>query len=336
MKSSTTLPVLFLCAACAFAQQAPSPAKTTPSTSKPATATTSSANSGLKGRGPEAVAAQDPNRVVATINGKQITAQQAVGMIKQIPEDQRRSIPSLATLVERVYMFDQFADQAEKLKLDQQSPWKEQIDLSRKQVLAQAYMNQMGTNDNSPAAKQYYDAHPADFDQIKLSGILVAFNPPGTPSAATNVKRSEPEAQAKANDLEKKIRAGGDFSALARTDSDNQQSSVRGGELGTFVMGDSSLPPEIKTAVDKLKSGEISEPIRVSGGYYIFKVDSRTRLPYDRVKAGIVRKLEFDKYKIQVQDPDFFASSSPSSNIPSLQRPGASTDSATPAKPQGQ
>jgi hypothetical protein len=53
-----------------------------------------------------------------------------------------------------------------------------------------------------------------------------------------------------------------------------------------------------------------------------------------------VVKQEIDKYKVQVQDPDFFeASASPAgTSVPSLQRPApASTSPSAPtAKPQAQ
>jgi parvulin-like peptidyl-prolyl cis-trans isomerase-like protein len=259
-------------------------------------------------------------------------------MLKEIPEDQRRSVPSLATLLERVYMIDQFAGQAEKLKLDQQSPWKERLQLDRSQVLAQAYISEMGKGSSGTSGsdpQQYYNSHPAEFEQIKLSGILIAFNPPGTPASSAKTTRTEAEAQQKANDLEKKIKDGGDFSALARTESDQQQSAVRGGDLGTYTVGDANLPPDIKSAISKLQAGQVSEPIRVPGGFFILKVDSRTKLPFDQARAGIVQKMEVDKYKIQVQDPDFFASNAPNPNAPSLQRP-TSAPPAPATKPPSQ
>lgn len=338
MKSCVSLSVVLLSGAFAWAQGTASPSKPAGTSSSSPQTSTSAPSSQLKARGPEAVSQQDPSRVVATINGKQITAQQAMGMLKQVPEDQRRSMTNIANLLQQVYMIDQFADQAEKLKLDQQSPWKEQLQLDRSQILARAYMNQMGKTSTASVGadpEQYYNSHPAEFEQVKLSGILVAFNPPGTPASGSKVTRTEPEAQQKANDLEKKIKDGGDFGALARTDSDQQQSSVRGGDLGTFMIGDANLPPDIKTAITKLQAGQVSDPIRVPTGYFILKVDSRTKLPFDQVRPSIVQKLEVDKYKIQVQDPDFFASSAPTSNIPSLQRPSSSQPPSG-TKPPGQ
>jgi len=302
-------------------------------------------SSGLKARGPEAVSQQDPNRVVATIGGKQITAKQAMDLLKSIqPQDRKRYESNLGALLQQIYAENQIAGEATKMSLDQQSPWKEQLEIARANILTQAYLAKMSGENNGQSAepKQYYDAHPNEFEQIKLSGILVAFSQPGTPAGST-VTRAEAEARQKADEVEKKIKAGGDFSALARTESDNQQSAAKGGDLGTFVIADPNVPADIKTAVGKLAPGQVSEPIRVQGGYYILKVDSKTKLTFEQVRPSLVQKMqndkaqgllkqELDKYKIQVQDPDFFnASNAPP--IPSLQRPAPSSTPAPSAKP---
>lgn len=339
MKSSVSVVVLLSCSTLALAQGTSAPKTPPSSTPSTSTAPGSSSAGQLKLRGPEAVAQQDPNRIVATIDGKQITAQQAMAMLKELPEEQRRQASNLSALLQQLYVIDQFSGQAEKMKLDQESPWKEQLQLNHKEVLAQAYLNQIGKNGAGPSSadpQQYYNTHPEDFEQVKLSGILIAFNPPGTPTSGSTVTRTEADAQQKANDVEKKIKDGGDFSALARTDSDQQQSSVKGGDLGSFMLNDSRLPPEIKTAISKVQTGQVSEPIRVPGGYFILKVDNRTKTPFEQARGNIVQKLEVDKYKIQVQDPDFFASSAPRSNIPSLQRPATSQPAPTSTKPPGQ
>ena len=96
-------------------------------------------------------------------------------------------------------------------------------------------------------------------------------------------------------------------------------------------MGDANLPPDIKTAISKLQPGQVSDPIHVPAGYFILKLDSRTKVPFDQARAGIVQKMEVDKYKIQVQDPDFFASNAPSS--PSLQAPSPAQPPSAPKPP---
>jgi peptidyl-prolyl cis-trans isomerase C len=293
----------------------------------------------IKARGPEAVAAQDPNRVVAVVDGKQITASQALQMLKPFPPEERKQYEAnLSNLVLQVYIRQQMAESAKKLNLEQQSPWKEQIDFARDNVLTKAYLAQMSANAGKAAASEdpqkYYDTHPGDFDSVQLSGIFVSFSPPGTPASAAAVVRTEAQARDKADELEKKLKAGGDFAALARTDSDNQNSGAKGGDLGTFNTGDPQIPATIKNAVVKLQPGQYSEPVQIPNGFLIVKLDKRTKLNFEQARPGIVQRLEsersqaavkqeLDKYKITVQDADFFnAPGAAVSHVPSLQRPG--------------
>ncbi len=322
----------FLCASALFAQITSPPASSPSQTSSSATQ--------LKARGPDAVAKQDPNRVVAVINGKQVTAKDAAGLLKAIPPDQlKRYETNLPSVVQQIYMSQDLAQQAVKMNLDQQSPLKEQLALSREGLLAQAYINKVASSSTgaSQDPQQYYNSHAAEFDRAKLSGIFISFNPPGTPASGATNNRTEEQARNKADDVEKKLKAGSDFTTVARTESDNQQSAARGGEIGTFSVADPQLPAELKAAVEKLQAGQVSEPVRIPNAFLIIKVDSRNKLTLDQARPEIVQKLQnernqaavkaqVDKYKIQVKDPDFFNSSTGPA-IPSLQRPGSAATS---------
>src|SRR6185437_4939199 len=105
-----------------------------------------------KARGPEAVAALDPNRVVATIDGKQITAQQAADMLKPYTPEKRKQLETdLPKFVQQTYMRGQLAEAAKKLNLDQQSPLREQIEIAHDTMLAQAYLAHMSQGSTAPA-----------------------------------------------------------------------------------------------------------------------------------------------------------------------------------------
>ena len=345
MKSSLTLILLATGATFAWAQATSSPAASSSQSASPGAAD-------LKVRGPEAVAQKDPNRVVATINGKQVTARQAADLIKLVPEAQRRSSPNLQTLLERLYLVTDLSSMAAKEGLDQQSPWKEQLKLDRDNVLAQAYMGKLSSGTSQPQQdpKAYYDAHQDQFDVAKLSGVVVAFNAPGTPASSSGVNRTEPEAQEKANDIEKKIKSGADIATVARTESDNQQSAAHGGDLGTLAAGSPNVPADLKNVIfNKLQAGQVSEPIRAANAFYIIKLESRTKQTFDQARPEILQKMqsdknqavlkqELDKYKLQVSDPDFFETSNGSSpRIPSLaspSRPGSSAPGSSAPKPQ--
>jgi len=291
---------------------------------------------------PPAASNQDPNRVVATINGQKLTAKQVDDMLRPFPPEQRKQIDAnLTKAVEQIYMQQQLAEAAQKLDLEHQEPWKDQIELNRRGILARAYvahLSEAAAKEPAEDPQKYYDSHKAEFENAKLSGIFVGFNPPGTPanSAAPNA-RTEEAAHEKANDLIKKLAAGGDFAALARAESEHQTAS-KGGDLGVVPINSPQvqIPAEIKAAVAKLQPGQVSEPIHISGAFLIIKLESREVTPFDKAKADIEQKLqterssnvvkrETDKYALHVEDPAFFntngaASASTGPKIPSLQR----------------
>lgn len=339
MKSSLTLFVAASCALSAWSQSASAPKPAAPA--EPAASTTASPASSTES-GPEAIAAKEPNKVVATINGQPITAKQAYDLLKLIPADQRATAGSLESVFERLYTIKALAGEAEKQHLDQEPSIKSQIELSRDNVLAQAYISKLtGPQTNAPVdARQYYDSHKGEFDTAKLSGIAIAFNPPGTPANPNGPNRTEQEAQAKADDVEKKLKAGADIATLARTESDDQRSAAQAGSLGTLTSAQPGIPPQIKDVVfGKLQPGQVSEPIRLPNAFYIIKLDSRSQQPYEEVRSSIEQKLrgdknqavikqELDKYKVKVEDPAFFASSKTPS-LGTATRNGSGSASAT-------
>ncbi len=209
MKSSFAFLSVCLCAAFAYAQgTSTQPQSSRPSAGSSTAAPSSGSSSQLKVRGPEAVAELEPNRVVATIGGKQITARQAADMLKALgPADRKKVEGNLPAILQQLYTMDQISNEAARLGLDQQDPWKEQLKIARANILTQAYMSKMSGTSTGPLAdeaKQYYDSHPGDFEQVKLAGIQVVFSPPGTPASNASNPRTEAQAQDKANDIEKK------------------------------------------------------------------------------------------------------------------------------------
>lgn len=300
----------------------------------------------LKVRGPEATAEQDPNKVVATIAGQPVTARQAADMLKDVSAEQRRTAPSLASLVQQVYMVHKFADKAAEMHLDQKQPWKQELEATRANILGNAYLNYLSSTSSTPAPtpQQYYDAHPGEFEQIKLSGIFVAFAAPGA-AAPAGITRTEEQARAKAADIQKKLKGGASFTSLASSESDNKPSAAKGGEIGTVTLADTNLPANIKTVISNLQPGQSSDPVAVNNGFYIFKVDSKSKVPFTQAQAAINQKIQtdrnqtvlkqqFDNYKIQVSDPDFFSNGSAAPKIPSLMRPPAPGTPRTPAAHQ--
>ncbi len=90
----------------------------------------------------------------------------------------------------------------------------------------------------------------------------------------TNELVSEGDALRKLNILRERIRQGADFAELARLNSDDA-SSARGGDLGWILPGD-TVPP-FEQAMNALKVGELSTPVRTPFGFHLIEVlDRRT------------------------------------------------------------
>lgn len=68
------------------------------------------------------------------------------------------------------------------------------------------------------------------------------------------------------------IREGAPFDAVARQFSQNP-TAASGGDIGTVQQG--QLVPELDGAVQKMKPGDVSEPIKASGGYYLLLLRAR-------------------------------------------------------------
>jgi peptidyl-prolyl cis-trans isomerase SurA len=115
--------------------------------------------------------------------------------------------------------------------------------------------------------QRYFDEHKQDYakpESVELSEILVSTGPDPDDAAKTA------EGKAKADDLEAKLHAGGDFVQLAKSFSDGTTAS-EGGAFGNFHKGE--LAKVFEDATFGLKPGQYTDPIRTRQGYIIFKVD---------------------------------------------------------------
>ncbi|QCP48205.1 molecular chaperone SurA [Trinickia violacea] len=83
---------------------------------------------------------------------------------------------------------------------------------------------------------------------------------------------SEPEARRKLLDIRQQVEAGGDFAKFARSYSQDGSSS-QGGDLGWISPGETV--PDFERAMNNLKDGEISEPVRSEYGYHLIQVLAR-------------------------------------------------------------
>jgi foldase protein PrsA len=110
--------------------------------------------------------------------------------------------------------------------------------------------------------KDYYEANKAQFEETCVSHILV-------------------DTEEKAKELKTELDKGGDFAALAKANSKDNQgptggSAANGGSLDCITTAQSaSFVPEFVAGYKDLPVGAVSGPVKTQFGYHLIKVTDR-------------------------------------------------------------
>ncbi|HJT68960.1 MAG TPA: peptidyl-prolyl cis-trans isomerase [Terriglobales bacterium] len=137
--------------------------------------------------------------------------------------------------------------------------------------------------------QDYYDQHRDQYrvpEQVNVRHILIK-----TPLAGTDGKVDQKgidAARAKAQDVLKQVKAGGNFSELAKKYSEDPGSAKNGGSLGWINRN--QTVPEFEKAAFSLPKGATSDLVQSSYGFHIIHVDDKHDAhvkSLDEVKAQI-------------------------------------------------
>ena len=141
-------------------------------------------------------------------------------------------------------------------------------------VTQEVVRDEVGRNLRLTAKEEqtYYDAHKQEFEQpeqVRLSEILIP-----TPDGATDAQIAQ--AQAKADDVVAKLKAGTKFEDLVKQYSGGPNPET-GGDLGQFKRG--ALGSKVlEDPTFALKAGESTAPIRTRQGFVVLKVTEHTEV----------------------------------------------------------
>lgn len=100
---------------------------------------------------------------------------------------------------------------------------------------------------------------------------------------------SEEEAQHKLETIRERLVNGGDFPELARQYSEDG-TAAKGGDLGWVNPGDTV--PQFEQAMNALKPGDISQPVRSPFGYHIIQVIERRKQDMSKEAARLKARQE--------------------------------------------
>ena len=230
--------------------------------------------------------AQDPDTVVARVNGDEITLGHMIIAYATLPQQYRQAPADVLYNA----ILDQLIQQSALMQSrDAGEPRQVTISLEneRRSLLAadaiEQIMSSVGSDEEVRAA---YDAKYADGfgdTEYNASHILVE-----TQEAAAAIKAE--------------LDTGADFAETAKSSSTGP-SGPNGGELGWFADGD--MVPEFQAAVATLQPGQVSEPIQTQFGWHVIKLNDSRRMAapeLDQVRDEILNELRSDAVTTQIDE----------------------------------
>ena len=229
-------------------------------------------------------AAEEGDKVVATVNGETITeadvaiaAQDYAQDLAQVPEALRRNL-----LVGVLVDMHVLADASLKAGRAEEPGVKRALEYARLRTLRDSYFNEKNTLEPDDAAlKKLYDEQYGDFkgpEEVHARHILV---------------KTEDEAKA----IIKELDSGKDFAELAKEKSTGP-SGPNGGDLGYFTKD--RMVEEFANAAFDMKPGTYSkEPVKTQFGWHVIKVEDKRQQPapsFDEVKNQLRAEAIRAKY----------------------------------------
>jgi parvulin-like peptidyl-prolyl isomerase len=235
-----------------------------------------------------------PGTAVATVNGKKFTAGDLERITKNLTGSARQSAGAEPKSFLEQYAFsERLLAEAEKLKVDQISPWRERLEDARRQILAQALIawktEQAKVSPQEVTA--YYKANRDSLREAFAKVIFVSRTGYVANIADGATKTTSPEeTKAKAEKVAQLARDGRDFVALAKEYSDDRDTVDKGADLPYPVRANSNeIPQNMRNALLAAKVGEVVGPIEHDTGWYIFSVKS---IGIPELDAGVKADIE--------------------------------------------
>ena len=144
-------------------------------------------------------------------------------------------------------------------------------EMMKQAVLQQEVDRRVYLTPSAAELKKYFDQHPDKFrkpESVKLSEIYLS-----------TVGKEDAAVRARALEIIAQARAGADFGSLAAANSEREKNGQRSAPQDKGVVGEfdvTNLREDLVAALKNVQAGGVTEPIKLTEGYQILRVDART------------------------------------------------------------
>ncbi|ABK62643.1 MULTISPECIES: peptidylprolyl isomerase [Clostridium] len=228
------------------------------------------------------------NKVLATVNGREITENDIQESIKRFPKEQQAYLATeqgKKQLLEQLISFEVFYNYGKEMEYDKTKEYTTAIEIMERDALTQLSVNkvlsQVELTDKE--VEDYYNANKSNFvvgEMISAKHILV-------------------DTEELAKEVAEEIKNGMTFGDAA-TKYSTCPSKAQGGNLGKFGKG--QMVPEFEEAAFNLEIGKVSEPVKTQFGYHLIQVEEKqeaTEKSFDEVKDLIRTNLLQERQKVK-------------------------------------
>ncbi len=222
---------------------------------------------------------------LATVNGRAITSEELESKLNTIaPQVRERYTTSAGKLevLDNLITGEVVFQESLRQGLDKDKNVLAKLEDAKRQILVSTMVEKLVSEKmGEEQIKKYYDDHKKDFKQVKASHILV-----------------NQEDQAK--DVYKQLKAGADFSELAKKYSVDTGTKDNGGDLGYFTRGQMVEPFE--DMAFSLKVNKFGEPIKTDYGYHIIKVlDIKDPKKFEEMNSADINNIKGKMLKEEIE-----------------------------------
>ncbi len=174
--------------------------------------------------------------------------------------------------------------------------------LERQMLIEQVQRQEIGSklSITEEEARQYYAKHPDDFTDSASVTLREIFVDVPAETGGVSVAKDD-EAKSRIDDVRARALKGEDFLKLVAEVS-TSASKANGGLIGPFSHADMS--PQLLAVVEKMKVGDITQPIRTPKGYQLFKLEAlkaQALQPFDSVRDLIADKVAGARTQVEMR-----------------------------------
>jgi parvulin-like peptidyl-prolyl isomerase len=244
-----------------------------------------------------AAPAASTDDVVAVIEGKPWKRGELESLVRALPDsvrinyqvDKRAFLKTFALTV-------RLATMAESEGIDKQIPHAQRLFYNRLLYLATVRLGNESEKlvNNVAEVEKHYNENKSKYASAKVKVVQIAFNDTPGKTAAATAKRplSSAEAEDRAREVVKQARSGVSFPLLVAKYSDDADSKAHAGDYPPIKFDDKTLPAGVKAAIFGLRPGDVTEPIRQAGAFWIFRMTEYVTPAFAEVKDRVGKDMQ--------------------------------------------